>query len=163
MERKARAELRRDGFEEKAAQVEQRLDVRYRGQSYELTVPYTPRFVPGFHRAHERAYGYCDPARPLEIVNLRLRLVIPTPKLQVRRQRLRANPTPRGVLVKTKPVWFERRPVTTPFYDRIRLPDGVTLRGPAVIAEYSSTTVIPPGFVCRVDEYLNLVLTCDEN
>jgi N-methylhydantoinase A/oxoprolinase/acetone carboxylase beta subunit len=35
----------------------------------------------------------------------------------------------------------------------------MALRGPAVITEYSSTTVVPPGFLCRVDELLNLVIT----
>jgi N-methylhydantoinase A len=47
----------------------------------------------------------------------------------------------------------------TPFYARELLFPGARVAGPAVITEYSSTTVVPPGFVCDVDEFRNLVLT----
>ena len=74
------AELRSEGFDADRAQPSHRLDLRYQGQSYELSVPFTPRFRQDFHREHAKAYGYAYPEQPLEIVNLRLRLVIPTPK-----------------------------------------------------------------------------------
>ena len=46
----------------------------------------------------------------------------------------------------------------TSLYDRERLEAGTRFRGPAVVAEYSSTTVVPEDYECRVDEYLNLNL-----
>ena len=159
LERKARREIRSDGFSDRTARIERRLDVRYRGQSFELSIPYSRSFAAEFHRAHERAYGYSDPARPLEFVNLRVRLVLPTAKPPVRRRRRARNPDPSSGLIQAKPAWFGGRFVKTFFYDRERLRAGMMLRGPAVITEYSSTTVVPPGFVCRVDEYHNLVLT----
>jgi N-methylhydantoinase A len=55
-------------------------------------------------------------------------------------------------------VWFERRAYPTPLYDRARLVPGTEFRGPAVVIEYSSTTAVAPDFVCRVDEFSNLVL-----
>jgi N-methylhydantoinase A len=61
-------------------------------------------------------------------------------------------------LTKTKPVWFGAKPHPTGIYDRERLAAGTALRGPAVIVEYSATTVVPPDFACKVDEHLNLVL-----
>ncbi len=76
----ALAELRREGFDADRARPSHRLDLRYQGQSYELSVPFTAGFREAFHREHAKAYGYAYPERPLEIVNLRLRLVIPTPK-----------------------------------------------------------------------------------
>jgi N-methylhydantoinase A len=60
--------------------------------------------------------------------------------------------------VKTKPVWFAGRFHRTGLYDRERLEAGARLVGPAVIFEYSSTTVVPPDFTCEVDKYLNLIL-----
>ena len=159
LERTARAELRDDGFASDKARAKRSLDVRYRGQSYELAIPYGSRFAELFHREHERAYGYSDPARPLEIVNLRARLVVATPTPRVSRQRLAKNADARRAWIKTKPVWVDGKFVATPIYDRERLLPGHAIRGPAVVPEYSSTTVVPPDFECRVDPYLNLILT----
>ena len=159
LEHQAHAQLRREGLAGHAARVERRLDVRYRGQSYELSVPPTPGFAADFHRAHQQAYGYSDPARDLQIVNLRVRIVIPTPKPPTRRQRLGRSSPPKAALLKKAPVWFANRNLTIPFYDRKRFHPGVLIEGPAVITEYSSTIVVPPGFTCCVDEYTNLVMT----
>ena len=64
-----------------------------------------------------------------------------------------------GAILKQKDVWFGDRFHRTPLYDRERLRPGMRLKGPAVVAEYSSTTIVPPGFQCRVDSQGNLVLT----
>ncbi|HWP85280.1 MAG TPA: hydantoinase/oxoprolinase family protein [Terriglobia bacterium] len=159
LENAALRELRNDRFATDAAHAERRLDLRYRGQSFELTVPFTRDFLPAFHRAHERAYGYSDPARPLEVVSLRVRLTIQTPQPPVRRRPAVKNPDPAPAFVKAQPAWFEGRYRSTRFYDRARLRPGMQLQGPAIITEYSSTTVVPPGFRCRVDEYGNLLLS----
>ena len=47
--------------------------MRYRGQSYEIEVALTPRFIADFHGAHRRTFGHCAPGSPVEVVNLRLR------------------------------------------------------------------------------------------
>src|SRR5206468_4109797 len=70
--REARARVRRARLPRAA--VERLLDVRYVGQGYEITLPYRPGWRPAFHRAHRALYGHADPARPLEVVTLRLRL-----------------------------------------------------------------------------------------
>jgi N-methylhydantoinase A len=158
LERHARAQLRRDGLEADNAIAEHRLDVRYHGQSYELTMPATLRFAVEFHRAHQQAYGYADPSRPLEIVSLRVRLTIRTPKLRMPSRRLRLRAGPRAALVRTAPVWFAGRFLDTSFYDRERLAPGTEFRGPAILTEYSSTIVVPPGFGCSVDAHHNLLL-----
>jgi N-methylhydantoinase A len=162
LETAARAELRREGFPAESARVERRLDVRYVGQSYELSVPFNAHFPNAFHREHEKVYGHAQPGRPLEIVNLRTRLSIRTPKPRLPHRKAGTSPGLRAALAKQKPVWFGRRFWRTPFYHRNGLPSGAKLAGPAVIVEYSSTTVVPPDFICRVDEYLNLVLSPQE-
>jgi N-methylhydantoinase A len=162
LERAARADLQREGFSAELADMEQRLDLRYAGQSYELTVPLRKDFRQLFHQQHEKAYGYAHAGRPLEIVNLRLRLTIPTPKPQLRARRA-GNPDSAPARVKTKPVWFSGRFRPTRLYDRTRLEAGMRIAGPAVVFEYSSTTVVPPDFECLVDEYLNLTLSRAEN
>jgi N-methylhydantoinase A len=157
LERAARVELEGQGFDARPAAVERRLDLRYVGQSYELSVPFRRAFRELFHQEHVRTYGYAHPGRALEIVNLRLRLSIRTPKPQLQARRTR-NPDAARVLVKTKPVWFAGRFHRTGLYDRERLEAGAHLAGPAVLFEYSSTTVVPPDYSCQVDKYLNLIL-----
>jgi N-methylhydantoinase A len=157
LERASRGELRKEGFSGELARPARRLDLRYRGQSYELSVPFRSDFRELFHQQHEKAYGYSHPGRPLEIVNLRLRLTIRTPKPQLRVHRAR-HPDPMRAKLKTKPVWFAGRFRPTELYDRERLEAGARFAGPAVVVEYSSTTVVPPDFGCEVDKWLNLIL-----
>ncbi len=158
LHRKALAELRAEGFDTAQARATRRLDVRYQGQSYELSVPFTAGFREDFTRAHTRAYGHADPARALEIVNLRLQVVIPTPKSREQTRRPAARAGARQALIKTQSVWFEGRSQPTGIYDRERLSPGARLQGPAVIVEYSATTVVPQDFRCAVDRGLNLIL-----
>ena len=170
LERSAREELRREGFAAASAHAEQRVDVRYVGQAYELSVPFAPDFVGRFHAEHERAYGYAHAGRPTEVVNLRVRLVVPTPKpppasLTSKRRdgSSRAAGPRREAMRKRKPVLFDGRWWDTPIYDRDMLEPSTRFAGPAVVAEYSATTVVPPGWVCRVHEYGNLVVSITGN
>jgi len=158
LHRDAYSELKREGFDADRAHASRRVDVRYQGQSYELSVPFVPGFRQEFHREHVKAYGYAYPERPLEIVNLRLRLVIPTLKSKGKRRKKAATQPAKAALLKTNAVWFGAKPHPTGIYDRLRLDAGALISGPAVIVEYSSTTVVPPDFACRVDEQLNLIL-----
>ncbi len=112
-----------------------------------------------FHVEHQKAYGYRDDTRPIEIVNLRLRLVVPTSKPALRRERASRSANAAAAILKQKPVWFGGRALTTRVYERGRLRPGMSFLGPAVVVEYSSTTLVPPGFRCQVDEYHDLVLT----
>jgi N-methylhydantoinase A len=164
IERAARAELRRDHFPPGRILIERQLEVRYAGQSYELTVPFSPRFPGEFQRLHEKTYGYTHGRKPLEVVNLRLRLTVPTSSRQPRKLPGR-SPAGRAesAALKKKDVWFGDRFHRTSLYDRNLLLPGMQFRGPGVVAEYSSTTMVPPGFRCRVDGDLNLVLTYDAN
>ena len=65
-------------------------------------------------------------------------------------------PEPRG----TRRVFFERAGgfVDTPVYRRSDLPAGAVLKGPAVVEQMDTTTVIPTGVKATVDEYLNIIL-----
>jgi len=160
LERDARVELRAEGFGGEPL-LDHRLDLRYVGQSYELTVPFKSGFREAFQREHERAYGHAQADRPLEIVSLRLRLVIKTPKPHSRRsvRRLAPRKPLSGALVRRKPVWFETEQSDSAVYERVKLNPGTEFHGPAIVVEYSSTTVVPPDFFCRVDYEGNLILT----
>lgn len=160
IERKTRAKLRRQHFPPGKVLADRQLEVRYAGQSYELAVPFSPRFREEFERLHEKTYGYAHSGKPLEVVNLRLRLTVPT---EVKKLPPRSgNAASRGIrnaILKEKNVWFGHRFHQTPLYDRDRVCPGMRFDGPALVVEYSSTTVVPPGFQWRMDLQGNLVLT----
>jgi N-methylhydantoinase A len=163
LESVSRAELQQEGFPAELACAERQLDLRYAGQSYELSVPLRRDFRRLFPQAHEKAYGYAHAGRSMEIVNLRSRLVIRMPKPSLRPSARKGRRLEQAAVIKTKPVWFGGKPLQTPIYMREYLWAGARLLGPAVIVEYSSTTVVPPDFECGVDEYLNLVLERGKN
>ncbi|MGH9804305.1 MAG: hydantoinase/oxoprolinase family protein [Candidatus Acidiferrales bacterium] len=158
LERTARAELRREGFSAQHKRLLRQLDLRYHGQAYELTLPFSRDFVRDFHRAHRQRYGYADPARALEVVNLRLRAVGLTEKPRFVRHALAGATPPASARVKRAPVYFNGGRLATDFYLRERLRPGNRFAGPAVIAEYSATTALPPGWRARVDAWENLIL-----
>jgi N-methylhydantoinase A len=58
-------------------------DLRYRGQSFELTVPLQPDLAAAFHRAHEARYGYADSGRQVELVAVRTAEVTPAPPFEL--------------------------------------------------------------------------------
>jgi N-methylhydantoinase A len=140
---------------------ERSLDLRYRGQGYELNVPAAENVTARFHEEHQRRYGYHHAGREIELVTLRLRARLRTPRLKARsvtRQQTPREPSPRVAPVERAPVFFHDKAVTTPVFERGDLVPGRAMRGPAVITEYSATTVIPPGKKLWVDASENLVI-----
>ena len=150
--------MRAEGFSPGQICTDCLLDMRYVGQAYELTVPVGGDFVESFHRANERRYGYADPARSTEIVNVRVRLIGATPKPELPRRRAGGADASVAVLGTRRTV-FARRAWATPVYDRAKLRAGNRFAGPAILTEYSATTVLSPGWRARVDAYGNLSLT----
>jgi N-methylhydantoinase A len=144
-----------DGYEQDDSIVERFADMRYRGQSHEVTVPVNSltqieRLVAPFHAAHQQRFGYAWPGDPVEVVTLRSRCVISTPK--PRRPHLPPAERPvERALLDQRPIHFTAaQTCDTAFYDRSRLLAGDELPGPAVILEPYATTLVPPEWRCRV-------------
>ena len=156
------AELERLGNEEFRAenltgQSFRSVDLRYRGQGYELNVPFGPEMAAQFHDLHQRRYGFANHARALEVVNVRVRMVSPAQAFEPEVQPLREGDGSHA-LVGTRPVYFDGNFESTRIYDRELLRAGDTFAGPAIVSEYSSATVLPMGDVLRVDGLGNLVI-----
>jgi N-methylhydantoinase A len=157
LERKGIAAMKAEGSGSGRIRLERWIDMRYRGQSYEINLPYTSGFERDFHRRHEHRYGYADPERESEIVTLRVRARGIPPKPRLPRGRP-GPPDPRRALIRTKDVYFDGRLCRTRVYERSLLRPGHRLSGPALIFEYSASTAIPPGNTCTVDDYRNLII-----
>lgn len=160
LEAAARKEFRVEGWRG-APHYERSLDLRYRGQGYELNVPATGNVTARFHDEHQRRYGYHHAGREIELVTLRLRARLRTPPLKalpVTPPRVARKPLARVAPVERAAVFFHDKTVTTPVFERSDLVPGRLMRGPAVIAEYSATTVIPSGKRFWIDASGNLII-----
>jgi N-methylhydantoinase A/oxoprolinase/acetone carboxylase beta subunit len=152
---RAHADLEAEGFADEDRRVHCLLDMRYVGQSYELTVPAGPQHRAEFDRRHERQYGYANPRRPVEIVNLRVKAIGRTSKPEL--PRVAPERDRRAEPASTRPARFAGRTVPTAIYRDAALAAGVAAEGPAILAGAQATTVIPPNYRFRVDELGNVI------
>ncbi|HEV2489879.1 MAG TPA: hydantoinase/oxoprolinase family protein [Candidatus Acidoferrales bacterium] len=157
IEKLAAQEMRQEGFEGRQFRIERLLEIRYIGQAFELTVSSTGDFIRSFHLSHQKRYGYSDPKRAVEIVNLRARAIGLTSKPALPRLQ-KGSADARRAIIDDREVFFSGRRIKTKIYDRALLLAGNRLLGPAIVAEYSATTVISPGWRGRVDAFGNLIL-----
>jgi N-methylhydantoinase A len=146
---------------------QQTIDLRYRGQGYELNLPYTNDLLKKFEQEHRRRYGYAHPTRQAELVTLRLRATVKSTQAHVEKM----NHVETAVLGRPgratlgspstakAPVFFDGKKLATPTYSREALVTGKIYSGPAIITEYSATTVIPPGKRFHLDSAANLIVT----
>jgi N-methylhydantoinase A len=169
---RARRELRAEGAVRRDIEIDAALDVRYRGQSYELRVPLSPRYGADFHAAHRLQYGYADEQRSVEVVNLR---VAATARLHasgdglwsaaarrrfavggVRGETVGApppQPAPKrrqGAALHSHRLYWNGRWLRAQRCDRAALPRHQRVAGPLVITELSATAVVPPDWSARV-------------
>ena len=151
--RRARAELAAEGA--RAIRHELWADMRYRGQSYELEIALTPRFIGDFHSTHRRTFGHSSSSAAVEVVNLRIRAFAGESAARPKRIARRAGkPTPAS----SGRVLVGGREQSVPIFDRDALGAGARLPGPIVVVELSSTAYVAPEFDLRVDDFGNLQL-----
>jgi N-methylhydantoinase A len=140
LEKQARKDLPR-------ARLERSMDVRYAGQSYELNVPEES----AFHKAHEKAYGYCDRARATEVVTVRVRAVEEVEKPALRSYAGKpGQPELRRVRIAHK--WAD-----TPVWPRGRM-TRAPIPGPALVVDYGATSWVPLGWTAKRDRTGALVI-----
>jgi N-methylhydantoinase A len=150
MEEKALDLLRIEGVSENDLSYQRFVDMRYQGQSYELSVPLRKRIITrgvirsavgDFHRRHETKYGYSQPEKPVEIVNVRSYCRGKAGTIG----RVMGTFEREGGLVERRRVWFtDGRGIECQVFQRNSLPPGAKGMGPCVIEDYDSTLVVPP-------------------
>lgn len=135
----------------------ERVDVRYRGQSYELTVDFAPDFQKRFVAAHRRSYGFVHAGRDVEIVNVRLQARYPAekpgPAVPSRAARTRAPAARDSATLR-----YGGKSWDAGVFPRAELAPPTRLSGPALIPEYSASTLLPPGWTLRAHPAGSLIL-----
>lgn len=179
LETKARSRLDDSGFAPGDTALRFSAECRYAGQGYELSVDvpapplgqnWTERVIEAFHEAHETAYLRRFEDKPVMLINVGLAAlghVVPLRQMEIA---VGTEQLPETAVVQTNDVHFVEGnravPFNTRFVQRSELKANNVVRGPAVIEQSDSTTVVPPAAVARVDTYGSLVITfaeaCDD-
>jgi N-methylhydantoinase A len=178
LEKQAAKEFHQEGWHGRV-HYNASVDIRYRGQGYELNLPLTKSLLTDFEQEHRRRYGYAHPLREVELVTLRLRAIVKsvaraTKSLVGKMNRVgmdtltslpraESRGSGRAKLGSTSPasssILYEGKKLTTKIYSRDQLVPGKNYFGPAIVTEYSATTVIPPRRPFQLDAASNLIVT----
>ncbi len=163
LQERALAEMVDEGFVVADVRLHYFLDVRYKGQSHELKIPFAlewgvDEIVRRFHEAHRARYGYAQLQEAVEVVTVRITAVSPVTPPQLEKRPLQAANIDDAILGE-KEVWFNEQPLLTKRIERTKLSPGNQFHGPAILFQYDTTIVIPPEWETAVDAYRNLILT----
>ncbi len=155
----ARRQLELEGFAPTEQRFVRSLDLRYRGQAFELNVLIPDAVVvesieADFHRQHRATYGHANPDGAVELVNARLIAygIVDKPAAEPHRGHADSDARPGS----RRRVWFGGAACDCPVWEREQLAAGATVDGPAIVEEFGATTVVPPGWSGTVDAHGNL-------
>lgn len=147
-----------EGFKCDQIIMEKSLDMRYQGQSFEITIPYSKDYLATFHSFHQQQYGYSHRETTTEIVNIKLKGQAIPPKIHFQNRKLSSKKIDPAAELFSTETFFANQPHQTKVFARSKLDYGMEIAGPAIVVEYSSTLVLPPNCILKVDNYLNLVI-----
>ena len=156
LENNARKSMEDEGIDPESLAVEQWVDARYQGQSFELSVP-VEGWVEAFHTAHHERYGYRREQTPVEAVTLRI--VVSAPPHDLRAALLQPKDHPAKVTPIS--VFYRGKQQKAMSLWRSALNPGDILNGPLVVQDYSGTVWVPSGWTMSVDKWGTLHLTAD--
>jgi len=172
LERTAANDFRREAWQGRP-HYNRSVDMRYRGQGYELNIPFTKNLLRDFHQEHHRRYGYTHPNREVELVTLRLRAIVKSSSTHAGKIEYAGNTDHVGTGAfarpsraklgrpssPERPVLFGSKKLPTKIYARDDLQPGKKYSGPAILTEYSATTVVPPSTKFRIDRVNNIIVS----
>jgi N-methylhydantoinase A len=172
-------DLRRDAGSDMPLHGVFALELRYVGQSHELSTPLAEWSQPDaaleaadlretaarFHQLHEQQSGHAMPDQPIEVVSLRLKMIGTTGlHTDLEQPPSAAEPTrteppaPRATVQATLAA-EDTTPQPTALYERAALSVGQQIAGPAIIVQLDTTTIVPPGWQAHVEPSGHLLLT----
>ena len=133
------------------------LNLRYQGQSYELSIPYEKNFIELFHRAHEHNFGYRLEDSPLELISIQCSVKVKRSKSALPREKMADRKKLKPFSL--HPIHFGCTPVEVPVYKRADMAAGLTLAGPALVIDNYTTILLPESFSLAVDELHNIIIS----
>jgi N-methylhydantoinase A len=156
-------QLLEEGIPEEQWKMTRSCDLRYFGQAHELNVPVRGNFTTDtdvtqmgqdFHDAHRRTYGHAMEGDPIDLVNCRVTALGLTQAFAWKWM----TPAEENALKGRRDVYFHDRCQPSPVYERCFLAIDQSIKGPAIIEQADSTTVLAPGDHAKVDQLGNLII-----
>ena len=166
----ARAVVDGAGLPVERVDLQWSLDMHYLGQTHTVSVPLDAALEGGttgitearvraaFERAYQAAFSRLLPGVPARIVNLRTAAIGRRPLFPLETLAPGPEASMEAARRGARPVWFAGAWHETAVWDRLLLPAGAELRGPAILEQPDATTVIDPGLRARVDRFGNVVV-----
>jgi N-methylhydantoinase A len=161
IEDEARAQLTREGVEAKDMMLQRTVEMMYQGQwrSLEVSVPSkivdTDDLIEAFHEEHAREYSYSRKDAPVSLFRVAVKAIGIVPKAEPAKTKVKTY-TPEAA--SQRKVWFDGKAHDAAIYDREKMTAGATFTGPAIVEQFDSTTVVPPGMKAEVDAYMNILI-----
>jgi N-methylhydantoinase A len=161
-----REKMIKDGVPVNQIEMLKWADMRYVGQSFELDVQLPeiledgaiPRMIQSFHEKHQLVYGHSNPENVVEIINLRSVHVFRLPKPEIIMDLTGTTKDPEPKEVREAVFSMTQGFVPVPVYDREQLGLGQSLKGPVIIEQSDTTTVVYPGQDCWADGLGNIII-----
>ncbi len=171
LEKEAMKQFAADKVAKSRIRLERVVDARYEGQGYELRVDAKGGAINAawikdiknrFHDIHEREFSRRFEGADVQIANIRVRAIGQMPGLKPTLVKKGTATPPKDALKLTADAWFEKAgklvKFKTKFYERTELLAGNHISGPAIITQFDSTSVVPPGYTADVDKHGNLII-----
>jgi N-methylhydantoinase A len=155
---KGMQDLVAQGVAENRIQLLRELDMRYVGQGYELTIPFSDSFQSSFYDLHKKTYGHATTESPVEVVNLRVRAVGSVPRPDLQEFEIQSEDPSRALFDHRMVVLRRNLNERVPFYHGGQLQPGNLIQGPAIVVYKDTTVYLPESSHAAVDGYLNLVV-----
>jgi N-methylhydantoinase A len=161
MEEQAVERLAHEGVTQEDMALQRTVEMMYQGQWRSLAVSAPSRIdsmclmIEAFHNEHEREFNYRREEAPVSIFRIAVKAVGIVPKAEIAKHDVsphEAEPVGR------RSVWFEGISHDATVYERERLTAGAAFAGPAIVEQFDSTTVVPPGMSATVDGFLNILI-----
>lgn len=169
LELKGREMLKAEGVKQAEMVFLRSADMRYVGQEYTVNIPVSnvidneekQAIKPRFDDQHYSQYGHRSPEEPAEFVNLRVAAIgkVKRPRLE---ESDKGEASAQQAIKGVRKVFFDVEFMDTKIYERELLLGGNAIRGPAIVEEKASTTVLPPRVSLVVDRFGNLLVTLEE-
>jgi N-methylhydantoinase A len=122
-----------------------------------LTDDKLKKIISDFHKLHKETFTFDLPWVPIQIINLRMTATMKGSPFKVNKIGTGTEDAS-AAIIETRDAYMNSAYIKMPIYDGNKLLAGNAVRGPAVIEQMTATSVIPPGNVCRIDEYGNFII-----
>ena len=168
--RAARAIVAASGLTLDGIDVAYELDMHYQGQTHTVAVPLPVTLGQAttgltreiaraaFEEAYARAFSRLLPGIPVRIVNLRTTAIGRRPPFDLAALAPGADASIDTARRGTRDAWFDGRWQAATIWERLLLPVGAVIQGPAILEQPDATTVVEPGLTARVDAFGNLII-----